>query len=339
MVDLFGEPLVKEKDEDDFEEYYDEPSDLPSFSPANVGIKQELVGHNHVRDLLIKAYEEKRLPHSILLTGPKGIGKATFAYKLATYLLSDEGDRLDGLNVKEGSQAARQIANGAHPDIYVAQPAFDDKKGALKASLDAETIRKIAPFMRLRPSKSDGWRVVIVDEAHTMTNAAQNSLLKILEEPPAHAVLILVSKTTGHLLPTIKSRVQQFPMMPLTETQMRKLLPNIIGSQEDIHALIDVSDGSPGKAMEFIDIKGLETLNDILQTFENWPKFDTLQIYRLTDSLSHPTVKLFFEKNESQTLTQIYDKIEKLLNMTEYQSLDKNNAILQTFALLQNRAG
>ncbi len=314
------------------------------------------------------------------MTGPKGIGKATLAYKLATYLLSDDGDKLDGLNVKEGSQAARQIANGAHPDIYVAKPAFDEKKGAVKTSLDAETIRKIAPFMRLRPSKSDGWRVVIVDEAHTMTNAAQNSLLKILEEPPAHAVLILVSKTTGHLLPTIKSRVQQFPMMPLTETQMRKLLPTLVGDQEDINALIDISDGSPGKVLELIDIKGLETLNDILQTFENWPKFDALQIHRLADSLSrftsgnekfslfkqnllwllrqgifykasngsrhypsilskHPTVRMFFDKNESQKLTQIHDKIEKLLNMTEYQSLDKNNAVLQAFALLQNKGG
>ncbi len=74
MVDLFGDPLVEEKDDEEFEEY-DEQKDLPPFASTHTAVKQELVGHDHVRDLLVKAYEEKRLPHSILLDWSKGYRK------------------------------------------------------------------------------------------------------------------------------------------------------------------------------------------------------------------------------------------------------------------------
>lgn len=381
MVDLFGEPLVeKDEEQDNFESLSDEPLDLP----ANQSLKPnqnkvDIVGHEKTQTELLNAYQEKRFPHGILLTGPEGIGKATLALQLACYLLAREEEREEGMRTALDSQATRQIHNGAHPDFFIAQPPFDDAKGVRKNALDAETIRKIAPFLRLRPSHKGGWRVVIVDGAHTMTNAAQNSLLKILEEPPAHAVLILISKTTGHLLPTIKSRVQHFAMTALTHKEMTKLLPQLTSDIEDMDSILSLSDGSPGKALDLMENGGLKILNEILESFEGWPKLETLKIHRFSDSLSRydgatdkfglfkdqflwlirqgirhkatarkqaypevlsdfTSVKAFFEKFDMHELTNIHDRIKSILDMTQHQSLDKKNAILQSYNILKTGA-
>ena len=178
----------------------------------------------------------------------------------------------------------RAVLTGAHPDLFIAQPGFDDKKGIQKRSLDADTIRKIAPFMRLRSSRSNGWRVVIVDEAHTMTTQAQNGILKILEEPPKNAVLIIVSTTLGSLLPTIKSRVQHFPMTALNKQDMEYCITSQFDDVyetmhgDDVDILTHLAEGSPGQVLELLRSDGLKLFLNATELLNQYPNFSAEDI-------------------------------------------------------------
>lgn len=289
MVDLFGEPLIEEK-----EEVVDEPEIVEIANQAQASSANEdehapaanrnLVGHDELIQQLDTAFQEGRFPHALLLTGPKGIGKATFAYRIARYLLAQESEREEGLQTSPSSSVFRAVLTGAHPDLFIAQPGFDDKKGIQKRSLDADTIRKIAPFMRLRSSRSNGWRVVIVDEAHTMTTQAQNGILKILEEPPKNAVLIIVSTTLGSLLPTIKSRVQHFPMTALNKQDMEYCITSQFDDVyetmhgDDVDILTHLAEGSPGQVLELLRSDGLKLFLNATELLNQYPNFSAEDI-------------------------------------------------------------
>ena len=148
--------------------------------------------------------------HALLLTGPKGIGKATFAFHLAHHLLShprgEDAPETFG-RPDPASAVARQVASGAHPAVLHLTRPYDERTKKFKSAITVDEVRRVGRFLSLR-AHDDSYRVVIVDPADEMNRNAANALLKSLEEPPARAIFLLISHAPGTLLPTIRSRCQ-----------------------------------------------------------------------------------------------------------------------------------
>jgi DNA polymerase-3 subunit delta' len=227
-----------------------------------------LLGHEGAERELIAAFSSGRAPHAWIFAGPRGIGKATLAFRLARWLLSGGADQNGGglfgpaalpesLAVPETSPVFQRVASGGHADLLSVQRELNDR-GELKKEIAVDDVRRIEPFLRLTAAEG-GWRAVVLDEADFVNRSSANALLKILEEPPPRAVLMLICENPGALLPTIRSRCRTLRLAPLGDVTMRELLrraaPDLNGA--DLADLLALAQGSIGRAIDLIAAEGL----------------------------------------------------------------------------------
>lgn len=199
-----------------------------------------LLGHEAARAAFAEGVAAGRVHHAWLLAGPPGIGKATLAFHLARRLLGGGPEDAVG----------RRIAAGAHADLLVLERETNDATGKLRREIAVDQVRDMVGFMRLTPAEG-GWRVVIVDGAEEMNRNAANALLKVLEEPPQRAVLLLTSDAPGRLLPTIRSRCRRVQLRPLTAGDVAAVLAHVLPELDaDERARLGaLAEGSPGRAV------------------------------------------------------------------------------------------
>jgi DNA polymerase-3 subunit delta' len=226
----------------------------PREGPLHPRHREVLSGHDAAQRRLIDAYRSGRFHHAWLLTGPKGIGKATLAYRLAKYILRHPEQATapaDSLAVPAGDHVAAQVAARAHPDLLVVQRAADG--GKLKTIINVESSRGVGEFFS-KTAGAGGWRICIVDAAEDMNIAAANALLKTLEEPPARSVFILVCSQRGRLLRTIRSRCIELPMARLGIEDTRAALDTLPdGAGREALKAIEFAQGSPGLALSLAE--------------------------------------------------------------------------------------
>ena len=207
-----------------------------------------LRGHEAAVASLYHAATSGRLHHGWLFTGPPGIGKATLAFRFARWLLA--GGTTPDLSTPESTPLFRRVAAGTHPDLFTAERRINEKTEKLQGEIVIATIREANAFMRLTPAEG-GWRVIIVDGAEDMNPNTANALLKMLEEPPRRAILLLTSAAPGRLLPTIRSRCRTLPMAALPAADMLSLLADYapqLGAAERAR-LVELAEGSIGNAL------------------------------------------------------------------------------------------
>ncbi|MBM3519656.1 MAG: DNA polymerase III subunit delta' [Alphaproteobacteria bacterium] len=233
-----------------------DPREVASHPRMQMG----LIGHRDAEQRLLAAFQSGRMHHAWLITGPRGIGKATLAYRLARFVLHDghSGSAAPtSLSVSADAPAARLMAAGAHPDLFVLQPQFDGK--AVKTEIAVEDARHLEEFFGLTAGLSR-WRVVIVDAADRLNRESANTLLKIAEEPPPNSLLIFVSHRGGRLLPTLRSRCISLPLSRLTPDDCEGVVRTGAASEgiadEDIREAVTLSRGSPGRAFEYLASAG-----------------------------------------------------------------------------------
>jgi len=270
----------------------DEP--LAPAPRANPG----LIGHEAAEAALRQSFKTGRLPHALLLTGPRGIGKATLAYRLARFVLSGGGEggapdmfgasaAAPGLAIALESGVFRRVAAGGHADLLTVERAFDPRRKRLRSEIVVDDIREIATFLHLTAAEG-GWRVVIVDGADAMNRNAGNALLKILEEPPRRTLLLLVAHSPGRLLPTIRSRCRQMKLAPLPPTTVRALLDRYsTGLDDDAAAsIVDLAEGSIGRALELAGSGGIALYQTIIGMLARRPGIDPLTLHGFADKLA-----------------------------------------------------
>lgn len=212
----------------------------------------DLIGHSEAEQQIVQAAKEGRMPHAWLLVGPEGIGKATLAFRMARFFLSGQSVG-DDLTVGVDNSAVKLMMAGSHPDLLVLERAMDDKKNKLHKNISIDDVRRIEPFLRLTSSQGF-WRVAIVDSADTLSNEGQNALLKILEEPPEHSLLILTAGNASALLPTIRSRCRVLRMDALSEKELRLLAGRIKGLADNSAKLdfyIKAAEGSAARLLRY----------------------------------------------------------------------------------------
>jgi DNA polymerase-3 subunit delta' len=272
-----------------------------------------LFGHVEAERTLLEAYKGGRIPHAWLIGGPPGIGKATLAYRLARFVLAHPDpqapavQKAASLAVDAGHPVARRIAAQAQGDFLVLERVINEKTGKLFTEIRVEDVRRSVPFFGSTAGEG-GWRVAIVDSVDELNTAGANTLLKVLEEPPPRALLLLVNNAPGRELPTIRSRCRRLLLRPLDAADVARAVAAAAGRGADDADVLEAaaaSDGSVARALGFLDGPALALRQRVLELFAQLPDPDPRALHALGDALGG---------NEPQTLAAFMDMVNGWLS-------------------------
>lgn len=277
-----------------------------------------LFGHYPQQHLLQHSVKQGKLAHAWLLTGEKGIGKATFALQAAIWLLAqDETEEVapppmfedmfsdalaEDINTQPATtftynpngQAASLVKAGAHPDLCILECAVDEKTGKQATSISVEAARSVINFCSKTHAIAP-WKVVIVDSVDALTYNAANALLKVLEEPPPQTVFFLINHQAGRVLATIRSRCRQMAFMPLAPADFNAVLENRVSSEINLADLYQQAHGVPAIALGLVEENLTEirkSVHTLLNNLSTLPNYEIQQIFK----------KLFSAKNNKEAV-------------------------------------
>ncbi|GAB4190174.1 MAG: DNA polymerase III subunit delta' [Thalassobaculales bacterium] len=276
-----------------------------------------LHGHAEAEAALLAALLADRLPSAYLIGGPRGIGKATLAYRFARALLAGVtprggglfGDEPPSLAVDPQHPAARQIAAGAHRDLLVIQRTVNQKTGKMRGEIVVEDLAPLQGFLRQTAAHDGGWRVVIVDPADDLNPTTANRLLKLLEEPPPRCLWLLVAHSPGGLLPTIRSRCRRLTLAPLSAADCAAVLDRHLPADADRALLTELAGGSPGQAIALAQAGAAALHADILGLLAGLPRLDPQRLHGFADRLAAARAEPQFEA----AMALLTDMLSRLL--------------------------
>ena len=253
-----------------------------------------LFGHVEAEQTLLDAYRGGRIPHAWLIGGENGIGKATLAYRMARFVLAHPSpaapavQNAKSLAVSADHPVARRIAGQAHSDLLTLERVVNEKTGKLFTVTRVEDVRRTVPFFGSTAGEG-GWRVAIVDPLEDLNRAGENALLKVLEEQPPRALLLLVSHAPGRVLPTIRSRCRTVILRPLELEEIVGALKAAVGegaSAEQIQAAAAAADGSVGRALKLLEGDALELRQHVVDLLGRLPTLDARALHTLGDEVA-----------------------------------------------------
>ena len=230
---------------------------------------KDILGHEQIKEHFLNAAATGKVSHAYILSGEEGMGKKTLADAFAMTLLCEE----DGKEPCMQCHACKQVLSGNHPDlIYVTHEK--------PASMGVDDIREqINDTIMVRPYSSQ-YKIYIVDEAEKMTVQAQNALLKTIEEPPAYAVIMLLTTNPDAFLPTILSRCVQLKLKPLKDSVVKEYLEEKL-QVKDIQAEIysAFARGNLGKAIHLAQSEDFKMMyEEILTLLKEIKEMDISQL-------------------------------------------------------------
>ncbi|PZU85127.1 MAG: DNA polymerase III subunit delta' [Chelatococcus sp.] len=275
-------------------EISDEPDRLPNAPHPRETLA--LVGHEAREHAFLGALASGRMHHAWLLGGPEGIGKASFAYRAARFVLAagepaSRARLAESLAMPEDDPATRRIMARSHPDLHVLRrvPKSDGKGYSTNIPVDA--VRRIID--RFSGSAAEGgWRVAIVDSADDMERPAANALLKLLEEPPPRALFLIVAHAPGRLLPTIRSRCRLLSFEALDEAGVAtagRIALERMGGPADREAVTRVArfaEGSVRRALIYADPETLALVEAVRARLDALPGIDLSALLALAEDVA-----------------------------------------------------
>ena len=271
-------------------------------------------GQEAAEAAFLDAFNTGRLHHGWMLNGPKGVGKATLAWRIARFLLATPPHDDDGLfgapppptslDVDPEHLVSRRILARSEPGLFSLTRSTVETTGRMSREIRIEDVRRLRGFFAM--SAADGGRrVVIVDAADEMNTNAANAILKLLEEPPANAVLILIAHQPSRLLPTIRSRCRVLRCDPLRAADLSAALTQAEISPENPDALAALAAGSAGAAVRLETEQGTALYTALLHLLSTMPRLDRQLLGKLTDTVAG--------RGSEERLTLLLDLLDILL--------------------------
>lgn len=222
----------------------------------------QTLGFEKIKDFFEKTANSALLSHAYIFSGQEMIGKRTFAVELADFF---RGEDRGGLN----------------PNLFF----LDQSSSESGATITIDEVRRAKNFLSLSPY-SGSHKFAIIDNAHLMTDDAQNALLKILEEPSASSVLILISSNSDALLPTIKSRCQEIKFPPHSQKTVDEFLSGHKINQAQADFLSKFSNGRIGLVKTILDNGGLNDLKKSVEELAELTKADLNKRFSMAQAFS-----------------------------------------------------
>lgn len=254
-----------------------------------------LIGHAQAERVLLDAYRSGRLPHAWLIGGPEGIGKATLAWRFARFVLANPDYRAAAVQeaadlfVPPDHPVASRIGSLAHADVTVLRREWDTKGKKHFTVIRVDEVRA-ALRMFQQSASAGGYRIVILDSAEDLNSNAANALLKIMEEPPALSLFLVIAHEPARVLPTIRSRCARLMLEPLSSLEVTQAVEAIgepfAGDDEMLNAAVRRSEGSVRRALRYMNpglLAFIQRLDAILKAL---PDLDLRQAHAIADAVS-----------------------------------------------------
>lgn len=281
-----------------------------------------LFGHEDAAAFLAKAYRSGKIHHSVLIDGPRGIGKATLAFRFANHVLrypNPSDAPLDlGMPDADGEEFRRIAAGASHHLLHLSRP-VDEKTGRTRTAITVDEVRRAGRFFS-QTSGTGNWRIVVVDPADDLNRAAANAILKILEEPPRNALFLVLSHAPGKLLPTIRSRCLPLRLKPLPDPALRQALGHLGFAGSDLDAVVARAGGSLERALMMLRYGGLDIAASFESIMRAGPEAGRREIHRLAETLTGRDRETAFSFFQSELADWINDRARQSVSAGDVES-------------------
>lgn len=322
-----------------------------------------LFGHRNAEQTLLTAYRSGRIPHAWLIGGAQGIGKATLAYRMARFVLAHSDPAAQGvqngdnLYVDQDHPVARQVANGSHGGLLTLERTANEK-GTMRTVITVDESRETIGFFGSTAASVGGWRVCVVDTVDELNANASNALLKILEEPPARSLFLLISHAPARVLPTIQSRCRKLPLRPLETDEVIQAAAEAVGLTRRDAALAEAADAAEGSVARALTLLGGQSLGLHQRTLEllnRLPQLDQRALHALGEALplnDRVGLKAFIDTIDRwltghlqapdaganlprlARLAEVWEKINSAARDTESFNLERKPLVFSVFGML-----
>ncbi|MDQ8730043.1 DNA polymerase III subunit delta' [Bradyrhizobium sp. LHD-71] len=321
-----------------------------------------LYGHQEAEAVLLDAYRGGQCPHAWLIGGPHGIGKATLVFRFARFVLANPVSSAPSvqnaisLGLDASHPVARHVAAGTHGGLLVLERTLNDR-GVLRTEISVDDARETISFFG-STSSDDGWRVCIVDTVDELNASSANALLKVLEEPPARSLFLLVSHAPARVIPTIQSRCRKLNLRALDVNDVARAVADATGTSPDDSALAEAADRAEGSVARALMLLGGETLGLQHKTealLKALPQLDPKGLHGLGDSLAgnDRAVLLAFTDTLERwmmaqlrsggsgrdlprlaRLSEVWEKISRAVRETQEFNLERKPLVFSVFGML-----
>jgi len=303
----------------------------------------ELFGYEYYFQMFVEMFNKKKLPNTILLTGDKGMGKATFVYHFINYILSKEEKNkylLPNFTINQENMSYKNICSNIHPNVYLLENDYKTEATGI------DDIRKAIKFLN-KTTFNLNLKIVLIDNVENLNLNSTNALLKSLEEPDQNTYFFIINNNTNKLIETIRSRCIEFKIF-FSPLEKAAILKNLLFQYKNDNLLNNYpinNFDTPGNYLRILNIiedKNINTFNNKLLSIQFFIEKFKLQKDPFILNVISRFVELFYNElisNGKKNLSYYYNNKSIILdkiNETKKFNLDKNNLFTYLLGKIEN---